>query len=46
MATPSSMLPLGTALPAARLTNVVDGAPVDLTALAKGAAPAPPARSR
>jgi hypothetical protein len=35
MATPSSMLPLGTTLPAARLTNVVDGAPVDLTALAQ-----------
>lgn len=42
MATPSSMLPLGTALPSvplvpfARLINVVDGTPVDLTALAAG----------
>jgi len=36
MATPSRMLALGTPLPAARLTNVVDGATVDLTALAEG----------
>src|ERR1019366_7536633 len=36
MATPSRMLALGTPLPAARLTNVVDGTTVDLTALAEG----------
>jgi hypothetical protein len=36
MATPSSMLPLGTSLPSARLTNVVDGTSVDVTALAEG----------
>jgi hypothetical protein len=38
MATPSSMLALGTALPAATLTNVVDGATVDLQVLAEGKA--------
>ncbi len=36
MATPSSMLPLGTALPRVRLTNAVDGAAVDVAALAEG----------
>ena len=36
MATPSSMLPLGTALPPVRLTNAVDGGEVDVTALAQG----------
>ena len=36
MATPSSMLPLGTALPPVRLTNAVDGAQVDVTKLAQG----------
>jgi hypothetical protein len=36
MATPSSMLPLGTALPPVVLTNVVDGAEVDVAALARG----------
>ena len=34
--TPSGMLPLGTPLPAIRLTNAVDGAPVDVGALAEG----------
>ncbi|HEX4446601.1 MAG TPA: thioredoxin family protein [Polyangiaceae bacterium] len=36
MARPSSMLPLGTALPPVRLTNAVDGAEVDVAALARG----------
>jgi hypothetical protein len=36
MATPSSMLPLGTALPPVRLTNAVDGAEVDVAKLAQG----------
>ncbi len=34
--TPSSMLPLGTPLPSIRLPNAVDGAPVDVRALAAG----------
>jgi len=34
--TPSSMLALGTPLPSIRLANAVDGAPVDVGALAKG----------
>jgi hypothetical protein len=34
--TPSGMLPLGTPLPTIRLTNAVDGAPVDVGALAEG----------
>ncbi len=34
--TPSSMLPLGTPLPAIRLTNAVDGKVVDVGELAKG----------
>jgi hypothetical protein len=37
MATASSMLPLGTALPPIRLTNAVDGAEVDVAKLAAGA---------
>ena len=37
MATPSSMLPLGTALPPVRLTNAVDGTEVDVGKLAAGA---------
>jgi hypothetical protein len=37
MATSSSMLPLGTALPPIRLTNAVDGAEVDVAKLAAGA---------
>jgi hypothetical protein len=37
MATPSSMLPLGTALPPIRLTNAVDGTEVDVAKLAAGA---------
>ncbi len=36
MATPSSMLPLGTALPPIRLTNAVDGSEVDVAKLAGG----------
>jgi redoxin len=36
MATPSSMLPLGTALPPIRLTNAVDGSEVDVAKLAAG----------
>jgi thiol-disulfide isomerase/thioredoxin len=36
MATPSSMLPLGTALPPIRLKDVVSGSLVDVNALAKG----------
>jgi hypothetical protein len=36
MATPSSMLPLGTSLPSIRLTNAVDGAVVDVAKLAHG----------
>jgi hypothetical protein len=34
--TPSRMIALGTSLPNARVTNVVDGTDVDVTALAKG----------
>jgi hypothetical protein len=37
MATPSSMLALGTALPAIRLTNAVDGSEIDVGKLAAGA---------
>ncbi len=36
MATPSSMLPLGTRLPPMRLTNAADGAEVDVAKLAEG----------
>jgi hypothetical protein len=36
MATPSSMLPLGTPMPPVRLTNAVDGATVDVAKLAQG----------
>ncbi len=36
MATPSSMLPLGTSLPSVRLTDVVTQAPVDVATLAEG----------
>jgi peroxiredoxin len=36
MATPSSMLSLGTALPAVRLTDTVRGAPIDVATLAEG----------
>ena len=36
MATPSSMLALGTALPKIRLTNAVDGSDVDVTKVAAG----------
>jgi hypothetical protein len=37
MATPSSMLPLGTALPPIRLTSTADGAEVDVAELSAGA---------
>jgi hypothetical protein len=37
MATPSSMLALGTALPEIRLTNAVDGSAIDVRNLAAGA---------
>lgn len=36
MATPSSMLPLGTSLPAVRLTDAATGSQVDVTTLSEG----------